>query len=143
MRIDAEDCRMRLAPLLGEAGLKLVSVVIVERSKTIRLTVLRAGGTSHRDCARGAALLKQLYKTEEADLSEHYAVEVASPGIGYRIKLPDELGIFIGERIRLVLAEGGERIGMIESLDAAGIRFADDADRYSLALEDIKDARTL
>ena len=100
-----------IRPVVESMGFRLIEVSVgrAHRLAHVRVVVYSAAGVGVDDCAAVSRLLRPRLEIMEglADLS----LEVSSPGIDRRLKSNDELAVFHGKGVRLLLADEADWIG--------------------------------
>lgn len=111
----------QINPLLAELDCRLVELnsVLLKGVQKITLVLHKPSGLSLEDCVAAHRLL--LPKLSLLSPSASVSLDILSPGVGRTLKSVEELTVFKGEAVRLLLSDREEWIeGMIgESTDEA------------------------
>lgn len=93
-------------------GLELVDVEFVGRGKNavLRIFLDRPEGITLDDCERVSRQVGAIFDVEDL-ISDHYTLEVSSPGLDRRLVKPADFERFAGNKIKLVLKapQGGRK----------------------------------
>jgi ribosome maturation factor RimP len=115
-----------IEPVVEQAGLRLVSVVIVRRGKRLVVTVCldKEGGIAVDACAEMSEEISR-HIDVEGIVEERYLLEVTSPGLERVLRKPREYRCFLGRDVELVLRqpfEGRQKmLGKLVSADDEGM----------------------
>lgn len=94
-------------PLITEAGLELVDLIIVERNATYMIEVLAdrpQGGITLEECAAiNKRIVEVLDRTQP--WAEDYELTVASPGLDRLLKNQKDFARMLGQRVKFLLTE--------------------------------------
>ena len=106
--MESESLKTRLTemiePLLKDNFLELVDLDVLPGGSMIRLLVDKIGGRINLDEIAGIS--RQVSAVlETAGLSEHYSLEVGSPGINRPLKKKEDFTRFAGKKARIVTKE--------------------------------------
>lgn len=108
------ELRRLVEPILAEAGLELVEVVLKGAAgrQLLRLDIDREGadGANLEDCQRVSRALGELLEAEDL-LPGGYVLEVSSPGIDRPIRSADDIRRNTGRRIVITTSEANGRRG--------------------------------
>lgn len=133
------------APLVTDEGLEVVDVEYRRESRgwVLRLFVDREGGVSLDDLTRVSRQLGDILDANDV-VPGSYTLEMSSPGINRRLRLPEHFSRYIGEKVRVKLTspQDGRRVfvGTLESVEASGIRVSDQSGSHFIAFADIAQA---
>jgi ribosome maturation factor RimP len=119
---ESERLFAELEPLLSEAGLTLVDLVVGRRggSAQVRMTVHAPGGTGTNECAKAHRV--SYARAAELLGSPELSLEVASPGIDRALRTPREWAVFKGKGVRVLLRGETEwLLGRIEGLEGGSV----------------------
>jgi ribosome maturation factor RimP len=100
--------RQLVAPVLEQAGVLLIDVSwhAGRRGGVVRLTVDRPGGIGIEDCQMVSDAVSIVLDQHEAQLPEHYSLEVSSPGAERDLRSEEDYLDSLGRRLRLTLRQG-------------------------------------
>jgi ribosome maturation factor RimP len=105
------------------------------------------GGISFEDCVRVSKRLLDLDEQQEL-IPEHCNLEVSSPGVNRRLRLPQHFRGAVGERVRVKYRSESTGItqvlcGHVVDADEQGFSLEGEAkkDRISIAFNEVKEAR--
>jgi len=106
--MESESLKTRLTemiePLIKDSFLELVDLEVLSGGSMIRLLVDKIGGRINLDEA--ANISRQVSAMlDTAGLSEHYSLEVGSPGINRPLKKKEDFTRFAGKKVRIVTKE--------------------------------------
>ena len=143
-KVDAEALAR---PVVESAGLELVEVVFGKEGgrRVLRVTVDKEGGVDLDTIAVTSQKLSRRLDLEGFSSSSPYSLEVSSPGVERRLRVPRDFKLKIGERVRVRVAgeEPSTVIGLLEEADDDAIVVATDGGRVSIAYAGIASARTV
>jgi ribosome maturation factor RimP len=93
-------------PVLDDMGYELVDVAYLSKYGrwTLRLTIDKEGGVTIDDCARVSAELGDLIDVKDI-MTQHYVLEVSSPGLDRPLKKEKDLVGAVGKRIKVKTLE--------------------------------------
>ncbi|MCB9758156.1 MAG: ribosome maturation factor RimP [Candidatus Omnitrophica bacterium] len=105
-------------PLMADAGLELVDLIIVQRNSTYMIEVLTdrpQGGITLEECA---AINKQIAQALDSTQpwSDDYELTVASPGLDRHLKNRKDFTRMLGRRVKFLLTEKGDGKGEYSGL---------------------------
>jgi ribosome maturation factor RimP len=106
--MESDSLKTRLTemiePLLKDNFVELVDLDVLSGSSMIRLLVDKIGGRINLD--EIADISRQVQSVlDAAGLSEHYSLEVGSPGINRPLKKKEDFTRFAGKRVKIVTKE--------------------------------------
>jgi ribosome maturation factor RimP len=122
---ESERLFEQLEPLLSEAGLTLVDLIVSRRGGTVqvRLTVYSPKGTGTDECAKAHRIAYP--KAVEVLASPDPSLEVASPGIDRVLHSAREWSIFKGRGVRLLLKGEADWLrGRIDGVEGESVKLA-------------------
>jgi ribosome maturation factor RimP len=135
-----------LEPCLAEQGYELVEVEYARQggSPLLRLYIDKAGGgITLDDCTAVSELLGPVLDAGDF-ISEHYLLEVSSPGIDRPLRKTADFERFAGEEIRLVAeapSEGRKRFtGILRGIKDGSIEVECEGHGYQIHIENLKKA---
>ena len=106
--MESESLKTRLTemiePLLKDSFIELVDLDVLPGGSMIRLLVDKIGGRINLDEIAGISR-QVLSLLDAAGLSEHYSLEVGSPGINRPLKKKEDFTRFAGKRAKIVTKE--------------------------------------
>jgi len=87
-----------------------VEVVDVEmrgggKARTLRITIDKAEGVTHEDCANVSREVSTILDVEDAIPGSAYTLEVSSPGLDRKLERAEEYQRFTGSRIKVMTRE--------------------------------------
>ena len=154
--IDLDRIRAAVGPVLATHGVSLVDVewFTDQGTWTLRLTIEReglslssdpSGGVSLDDCAEVSRDVSSVLDVEEF-VAHHYSLEVSSPGLERRLRLPSDFVRFRGKTARVKLARpapDGQRLLRGELAEAPEDKVAVivDGKRIEAPFADVVEAR--
>jgi len=105
---ESETLSKKLEPLLSEAGLTLVDLIVkrLRGSVQVRMTVYSPKGTGTNECAKAHRIALPVVQAVLADLEP--SIEVASPGIDRVLRTAKEWAIFMGKGVSVLLRDEQE-----------------------------------
>ena len=105
---ESETLSKKLEPLLSEAGLTLVDLIVkrLRGSVQVRMTVYSPKGTGTNECAKAHRIALPVVQAVLADLEP--SIEVASPGIDRVLRTAKEWSIFMGKGVSVLLRDEQE-----------------------------------
>ena len=117
-----------LEGLLPEPDLFVVSVNVSDSAVKPKVTVLADGdqGISIDQCAK---ISRRLAKLIEERMGEEfsYVLEVSSPGIDQPLTSQRQYQRNIGRKVKLVFADGSDKVGLITDVTETGILFTEES----------------
>lgn len=135
-----------LSPHLEESGYVLVELESAHQGQSPLLRVYidkSGGGITLDDCVSVTELISPLLDAGEY-LSEHYLLEVSSPGIDRPLRQAEDFSQYAGESIRLVTespVEGRKRFtGILRGIQDGLISIECEERTYSVHIENVKKA---
>jgi ribosome maturation factor RimP len=140
-----ERVRAVVEPLLSERDLELYD--IEQSGSVLRITADRPGGVSLDTLGEVSKVISRAL--DEADpLPGRYTLEVSSPGIERRLRIPAHFRRAVGETVAIRTHPGVEprRVGgelLAADDDGLTIRRSDDGTELHLGYDDIERARTV
>jgi ribosome maturation factor RimP len=128
-------------------GYELVAVEYFQRgggSATLRVYIDREGGIDLDDCTAVSHQLSGVLDVEDP-LPGQYDLEVSSPGLDRPLVFPEHFVRFVGQRVRLRLAEkveGRRRLdGLLSAADPERIRVEAEGRTFEVPLSALESAR--
>ena len=122
MSLTAAAVEKLLEGILPEKDLFLVGVTVSDSSIKPKVTVMADGdqGISIDECA---SISRRLAKRIEEQQGEEfsYVLEVTSPGIDYPLTSPRQYQRNVGRKLKVKLADGAEKIGVLNEVTVNGI----------------------
>jgi ribosome maturation factor RimP len=87
-----------------------IEVVDVElrgggKARTLRITIDKAEGVTHEDCAMVSRDVSTILDVEDAVQGPTYMLEVSSPGLDRQLVRPEDYRRFTGSRLKLTTRE--------------------------------------
>lgn len=135
-----------IEPHLQEQGYELVELEYVMQGHRPILRVYidkSGGGITLDDCTAVSEVLSPALDTSEI-ISDHYILEVSSPGIDRPLRKPEDFQRFAGEEIRLQAetpTEGRKRFsGILRGIKDGLIEVECEGRTYQVHLENLKKA---
>jgi ribosome maturation factor RimP len=108
-----------VAPVVASSGLDLVDVET--RPGTVRVTVDRAGGVDLDTLGAVTGAISRALDEHDVVPGGRYELEVSSPGVERRLRLPDHFRAHVGARVAVRTRAGVEGLRRLEGvLTAAG-----------------------
>lgn len=108
----------------------------------LRVFIDREGGITVDDCARVSNQLTRVFAVENLDYER---LEVSSPGLDRPLRKVADFARFTGEtaRLKLRVPRQGKRnfTGVLQGVDAEGVRIDVDGERLTFPFADIDKAR--
>ena len=144
-----EELWNMLAELATEEGVQLFDVVWpAPRTPVLRVFISKSD-KSAVDVEECATLSRRILSHEEVEalLPGHTTLEVSSPGINRKLRLPWHFAGAVGERVRVTFVEKGAGKRSITGQLAAcdGLRLEVDEEqtekKWSIPLEEVSEAR--
>lgn len=125
----------RVEPIAAAEGLEVVEIELHRegRGNTLRVYLDQAGGGGI-DLDSLTRMSRQLGDVLDVDdfIAGPYNLEVSSPGVNRRLRLPDHFRRYVGKRVRVRSTEpiDGRRsfVGILQAVDPDGV-VVDDGDR--------------
>lgn len=110
-----------LSTLLEDDKFFIVEVQVSPSKIRPKVTVLidSDAGISIDECAEISRKLDDLIEAEEL-IPHAYTLEVSSPGVDYPLAMPRQFRKNIGRTLRVVLKDGTEKKGQLESVTEEG-----------------------
>ncbi len=116
--------------------------VVTEFDETIfRVLVTKVGGVKLDLCATISHELSPFLDVHPP-MSEHYRLEVSSPGIERKLSKPEHFKNAVGEKVKLKLASSDKLKGELKSADNKGIVIVTKAGEESYAYGDLNTCKT-
>lgn len=112
-----------IQPVAAEAGLDLEDVTVANAGKRrlLRVVVDRDGGVTLDDTSELSRVLSDTLDSTDAMGSGPYTLEVTSPGVDRPLTEPRHWRRATGRLVRVLLRDGSEFIGRVESADETGV----------------------
>ncbi len=105
---------------LGDLYLLDIQIGGLNKKPKIVVTIDSDAGVSIDDCANFSRILNNEI-AEKVLTDDNYTLEVTSPGADKPLKLPRQFTKNIGRQLRLILADGMEVAGILQSTEIDGI----------------------
>lgn len=126
LRVNVEDLRSKLEPLIEDAGFELaeLKVPVVGGRQIIRLYIFSPDGVTLDDCARISRQVSDGLDTDDP-VTGRYTLEVSSLGLNRPLTTPRDFQRRIGEEIAVTYDEGNGRItvqGILRECDDSSIK---------------------
>ncbi|MDD5132677.1 MAG: ribosome maturation factor RimP [bacterium] len=111
-----------IVEVLAGLGLKLFSYTF--SGHVLRVVIDKeSGNVSVTDCEQASRSLEKLF--DERDMiTQHYTLEVSSPGLDRPLKTREEYARFTGRKVKIIVHKDGQQlvvIGWIKSVTPAGL----------------------
>jgi ribosome maturation factor RimP len=117
-----------LEGLLPDQDLFLVGVTVSDSAVKPKVTIMADGdqGISIDQCA---SISRRLAKRIEEQQGEEfsYVLEVTSPGIDYPLTTPRQFQRNVGRKLKLKMADGEEKIGILNEVTENGILLTEES----------------
>lgn len=126
-----EELWTRIQPVINEEGVTLFDLDMPGKfGGTLRLFIAKDGGeeVGVADCVRVSRRVEFILDSEDL-IPQGYLLEVSSPGINRRLRLPEHFAKAVGERLKVVLADGQQRrvvVGKLESFNEGCLNLQDE-----------------
>ena len=150
MLITREELWEQLEPIVSSSNLKLFDIDFPESpTGTLRVYIWRgqedSEGINLDDCAAVSRKLSRLEAVESL-LGETRVLEVSSPGVNRRLRLPEHFQTAIGERIKVRFKEEGSTKvahGELKEFNGTSLILHDEEAKKDLnvSLDSVKDAQ--
>lgn len=75
------------------------------KARVLRVTIDKAEGVTHEDCANVSRDLSTVLDVEDAVPGGSYTLEVSSPGLDRKLMKPEDYTRFAGNRVKLMTRE--------------------------------------
>src|SRR5690349_23231928 len=75
------------------------------KARTLRITIDKAEGVTHEDCANVSREVSTILDVEDAIPGSAYTLEVSSPGLDRKLERAEEYQRFTGSRIKVMTRE--------------------------------------
>lgn len=143
----SEELERVVAPVLEPAGIELVDLEV--RPGSLRITLDRDGGLDLEAIGTASAAISRALDTADAVPGGAYELEVSSPGLERRLRLPEHFRRQVGAEVSVRTkpgVEGERRVdGRLVAADDDGVvvETALPAGRRTIAYDDIERARTV
>lgn len=133
-------------PLMEDAGLELVDLIIVQRNTTYRIEVLTdrpQGGITLEECA---AMNKRIVEVLDSTQpwADDYELTVASPGLDRHLKNQKDFARMVGRRVKFILTEKvdgkGEYSGLVKEVCESNVVITASKKDVSIAYDKIMKA---
>lgn len=137
-----ERVRSLAEPVLARRGAELVDLQVKQgRTRLVRIIADRPGGIDLDTCARVSAELSRMLDLEDP-IPGPYTLEVSSPGLDRPLRRPDDFRRNVGQKVRIVLADG-QLEGTIEEVEEDKVVVARAGERTAVPLGRIAKAKIL
>jgi len=139
----AERVEALARPVIGAMGLDLVEVVYHSGPRGIlRVTIDKAGGVGHEDCAEVTRVIGTQLDVEDV-VPSAYTLEVSSPGLDRRLRRPEEYRKYEG-RLAKVKAAGQVWVGRLGGMAQEDIVVRlDTGEERRIPLRDVVETRLM
>jgi len=134
-----------IAPVVSALGCELwgLEYLTQGRQSTVRVYIERDGGVTLEDCERVSRQLGSVFDVEDP-VSEHYTLEVSSPGMDRPLYTLEQFALYLGEEVALRLRapiDGRRKFkGVLRSLENNDVLVVVDEKEYLLPFETIEKA---
>jgi ribosome maturation factor RimP len=107
MTKDVEKIRAIAGRVSGTYGVELVEVELKGggKSRTLKITIDKAEGVTHEDCANVSREVSTVLDVEDAVAGGPYTLEVSSPGLDRKLLKAEDYERFAGSRVKLMTRE--------------------------------------
>src|ERR1700722_10779505 len=99
----------QIAQRVGDPeGIEIVDVQLLGagRGRVLRIFIDRPQGVSHADCEFISQQVGTILDVEDViPGSQHYTLEVSSPGVERKLSKPREFERFVGQKVKVVLRQ--------------------------------------
>jgi ribosome maturation factor RimP len=134
-----------VARVVTTANLELVHCEFAgQKTATLRIYIDKSGGVTHEDCQIVSEQLSALLDVEDL-ISQHYTLEVSSPGVERGLYKPADFVRFAGQQIRLRTREAiaGRRKfqGQLLGLEGDFVKLADKIETFLIPYAIIQGAK--
>lgn len=132
-----------IEPVVEEAGLRLVSVVVMRQGKRLVVTVCldQQGGIDVDTCAEMSEEISR-HVDAEGVIEERYILEVNSPGLERVLRKPREYGCFLGRDVEIILRQSFEgrqkMVGKLVTADGEGMSLVVEGEELYFPYEALK-----
>jgi ribosome maturation factor RimP len=134
-------------PLAASEGMEIVDIEFRRESHGMILRVFAdragGGGVSLDDLAKISRQLGDLLDVHDV-VPGAYTLELSSPGIDRRLRLPDHFRRYLGKRVRVrsTVPISGRRVfnGVLEAVDGEGVRVGIDGASHFIPFIEIAQA---
>lgn len=137
------DVEALVRPVIESDGLELVDIALGKESgrRVLRVTVDREGGLDLDTIALTSQKIARRLDLEGYSPGP-YALEVSSPGLERRLKVPRDFQRRIGDKVKIKTA-GATHVGTLLAADDRGITVAGEEGEAVIAYAEILSARTV
>jgi ribosome maturation factor RimP len=106
MALELERVREIAERVASSSGVEIVDVEFRGggKSRMLRITIDKAAGVTHEDCANVSREVGTILDVEDA-VPGSYLLEVSSPGLDRKLSRPDEFERFVGSLVRVTVRE--------------------------------------
>ena len=110
MRVNVEDLKSRLEPLIEDSGFELVELTtpVVGGRHIIRIYIYSPNGVTLDDCARVSRQVSDRLDTDDS-ITGRFTLEVSSLGLNRPLTIPRDFRRRIGEKIAVTYDNGNGR----------------------------------
>lgn len=140
----AERVEALARPVIGAMGLDLVEVIYHSGPSRgiLRVTIDKAGGVGHEDCAEVTRVIGTQLDVEDA-VPSAYTLEVSSPGLDRRLRRPEEYRKYEG-RLAKVKTAGQVWVGRLGGMAQENIVVRlDTGEERCIPLRDVVETRLM
>lgn len=144
----SDDIERAVAPVVESAGLELVDVEV--RAGYVKVTVDREGGVDLDTISSTTTRVSHALDQHDAVPGGRYELEVSSPGLERRLRLPEHFRRFVGEAVALKTRPGleGDRRAEGRIVEAGEQEFTLEGDkvpggRRTYAYDELERAHTV
>ncbi|MDQ2076318.1 ribosome maturation factor RimP [Marinimicrobium sp. ABcell2] len=134
-----------VAPVVSALGCELwgLEYLTQGRQSTVRVYIEREGGVALEDCERASRQISSVFDVEDP-ISEHYTLEVSSPGMDRPLYTLEQFAQYVGEDLALKLrsAIDGRRKfkGTLKGVEGQNVLVVVDSEEFLLPFETIEKA---
>ena len=107
MAADLNTIREIAGRVAAAQGIEVVDVELRGggKARTLRITIDKAEGVTHEDCAQVSREVSTILDVEDAIPGAAYTLEVSSPGLDRKLVRPEDYQRFTGSRVKLTTRE--------------------------------------
>ena len=137
------DVEALVRPVIESDGLELVDIALGKESgrRVLRVTVDREGGLDLDTIALTSQKIARRLDLEGYSPGP-YALEVSSPGLERRLKIPRDFQRSVGDKVK-IKAAGATHVGTLLAADDRGITVSGEEGEAAIAYAEILSARTV
>ena len=130
-------------PVLDDLGYELVEVQfnLEQHGQILRIVIYQESGVGIDDCAKVSREVSLLLEVEDP-VGRAYSLEVASPGLDWRLRTERDFVRFRGKKVRIVLLDKTESlVGRIGEIDNGKVAIELDGGKKLVPFDLIKKAK--